>query len=176
MRKGILAEFDSPEAMLRAIRAIRERGYRRLDAFSPYAIDGAAEALGLERSPITWIVLPVALTGAATAYWIQWFCNALDYPIDVGGRQLHSVPAFIPVTFEMAVLSASLMGFFTYLFFCKLPELYSPIFDVPGFERASIDRFWVGVDERDPSFNVRDLESAFLELGALRVERAKERS
>jgi len=175
MRTGILGEFETPESMLGAIRALRARGYRRIDAFTPYPVHGAEEALGLSRSPLTWLVLPIALLGAATAYIVMWYCNAVDYPINVGGRPGHAAPAFIPVTFEMGVLSASLMGCLLFLALCRLPELYSPIFDVEGFERASIDRFWVGIDARDPSYNPVDLERALAELGASKIAVARER-
>lgn len=169
MRSGVLGEFTTPEAMIAAIVALRERGYRRIDAFSPYPVHGAEEAAGMPRSPLGWIVFPLGLLGAGVAYLLQWYCNAFDYPLNVGGRPPHSAPAFIPITFEMGVLSAAVGGLITYFALTQLPELWSPVFEVEGFERASIDRFWVGVDARDPGFDRLGVEQALTELGASRV-------
>jgi hypothetical protein len=175
MDTGYLGELLTPEDLLRAVGALRARGYRRIDAFSPYPVKGLEEALHLRRSPLTWRVLPVALLGAGFGYLIQLWCNGVDYPLDVGGRPLNSVPAFIPITFEAGVLAAAVSGCFLLFLLCGLPELYSPVFDVPGFERASIDRFWVGVDERDPSFNEVQTEVDLREIGAVSVGRARRR-
>ena len=172
MRAGVLGEFATPEAMVAALVGLRDRGYQRLDAFSPYPVHGAEEAAGMERSPLGWIVFPFALGGAATAYLLQWYCNAFDYPLNVGGRPPHSAPAFIPITFEMGVLTASVVGLIAYFVLTGLPELWSPVFEIEGFERASIDRFWVGVDVRDPRFEGAEVEQALAELGALRIGRA----
>ena len=169
MRAGVLGEFTTPEAMIAAIVGLRDRGYRRLDAFSPYPVHGAEEAAGMQRSPLDWIVFPFPLVGAGVAYLLQWYCNAHDYPLNVGGRPPHSAPAFIPITFEMGVLTAALVGMIVYLALTGLPELWSPVFEVEGFERASIDRFWVGVDAGDPRFDRAAVEQAFAELGASRI-------
>lgn len=169
MQRGLLAEFDSAGSMLLALSELRGRGYQRLDAFTPYPVHGLEQALGLRRSPLPWMVLPFAIGGIVLGYLIQWYCNAYDYPLDVGGRPPHSAPAFIPITFETMVLVTALAGFVLFLALARLPELWSPVFEVPGFERASIDRFWIGIDARDPalvrSLAERDLRS----LGALRV-------
>jgi hypothetical protein len=176
MDTGYLAELPTPEDLLRAVRALQGRGYRRIDAFTPYPVQGLEEALYLPRSPLNWCVLPIALAGAGIGYLLQYWCNGVDYPLDVGGRPLHSAPAFIPITFESGVLAASLTACFVWLLLCHLPQLYSPLFDVPGFERASIDRFWVGVDERDPWFNEVQTERDLRDVGALSVARAHRRS
>jgi Protein of unknown function (DUF3341) len=176
MRTGLLAEFATPDEMLHAIRELRRRGYKRLDAFTPYPVKGAEQALGLTRSRLGWMVFPIAMAGAGLAFLFQLWCNGHDYPINVGGRPLDSAPAFIPITFETGVLTASIAGVVIFLVLAGLPELYAPVFDVEGFERASIDRFWVGVDERDPMFDSARLERDVRELGALRVGSAKRRS
>jgi hypothetical protein len=172
MRTGLVAEFRTPEEMLHALRGLRARGYTELDAFTPYPVKGAAEALGLGRSKLNWIVFALGISGAGSAYLLEWYCNAYDYPINVGGRPLHSAPAFIPISFEMGVLAAALGGLFLFFLSAGLPELSSPVFDVEGFERASIDRFWAFVDERDPSFYPERAERDLNELGALRVASA----
>jgi Protein of unknown function (DUF3341) len=175
MNTGILGSFATPDALLRAVRDLRRRGYHRLDAFTPYPVKGLEQALGLSRSPLPKIVFPVAMAGAGLAYLVQLWCNGYDYPINVGGRPLDSVPAFIPITFESAVLVSSLAGVFVFLLLTSLPWLHAPVDDVEGFERASIDRFWVAVDDRDPRFSAVDLERELRDLGALSVGHARRR-
>ncbi len=176
MRTGMLGEFRTPEELLAAARELRKRGYRRLDAFTPYPIRGLEQALGLRRSPLGWILFPIALVGAVFGFFVQWYCNAFDYPLNVGGRPLVSTPAFIPITFEAGVLTAGLSGLFVFILLCRLPELYTPLSEVPGFERASIDAFFVGIDELDPSFNEVQAERDLQELGALTVNRVRWRA
>jgi hypothetical protein len=179
MHTGVLAEFRTPEEMLRAIAALRERGYRLLDAFSPFPVHGEEQALGLSRSRINWMIFPIAAAGAGFGYLVQWFCNAYDYPLDVGGRPPNSAPTFIPITFETAVLTASIAGVVLLLILCRLPLLYTPLFDVEGFERASVDTsvdtFWVGVDDGDPQFDEVELGRTLRDLGARTVARARRR-
>ena len=169
MRTGILAEFRTPEELIRAIVELRARRYKRLDAFTPYPMKAVLDALGLPRSKLNWLVFASGIAGAGLAYLIQWYANAYDYPLDVGGRPLHSAPSFIPITFEMGVLSAAVAGIVSFFIVARLPELYSPLFDVEGFERASIDRFWLGVDQRDPAFDPEALSRILTELGALYI-------
>jgi hypothetical protein len=170
MRGGLLAEFGTPDAALSAVHALREQGYRRIDLFTPFPLEGAEEALELRRSSIPIIVLVAGIVGCATAYVIQWWCNAVDYRLNVGGFPAHSGPAYIPVTFETTVLFACLAAFFGLFYFCGLPRLWDPLFEVPGFERASIDRFFLALDSDDELF---DRERSVEHLGAfgpLRVE------
>ncbi len=169
MIPGVMAEFSTPEALVAAARELRARGYRELDAFTPYPVHGLEQALGLRRSPLNWLVLPFAAFGAGAGYLVQWLCNAVDYPLNVGGRPPNSAPAFIPVTFEMGVLAGSLAAIVILFGLCRLPELSNPLFAVDGFERASIDRFWLAIGEADPALDpgaaARELEL----LGAARV-------
>ncbi|APR76323.1 ABC-type Fe3+ transport system protein [Minicystis rosea] len=176
MRKGYVGEFRTSDELLQAAAELRRRGYRELDAFTPYPIRGLEQALGLPRSRIARMIFPVAIAGAGLGYLIQLWCNAFDYPLNVGGRPLDSTPAFIPITFEAGVLTAGLSGLFILTLLCRLPDLYSPLVDVPGFERASIDTFWVGIDERDPSFNEVQIERDLRDLGAVTVARTRERA
>jgi hypothetical protein len=176
MHAGIVAELGTPEEAVRAVRELRRRGYRRLDAFTPYPVEGLEEAIGRPRSRLAWTVFPIAMAGAGAAYLVQLWCNAVDYPINVGGRPLQSVPAFIPITFETGVLVASIAGVVVFLVRCGLPALWAPVFDVEGFASASLDRFWVGVDDRDPRFDAAELERVLRELGAAKVALAKRRT
>jgi hypothetical protein len=163
-----MAEFDSPEALARAFERLERAGYTRLRAWSPYPVRATQDRL--PESPVPWVMLGAALFGGGFGYLLQWWCNAYAYPIDVGGRPLNSAPAFIPITFESAVLAASLAGFFAMLAYCGLPRLVHPVFEVDGVELASVDRFWLGVDDRDPRFD-EAVADDLAAMGALRCER-----
>jgi hypothetical protein len=175
MSIALLAEFDSAEALTTAAHALRASGYERLDAYVPYPIDELEDLLNLRRTRIPWIALGAGLTGAAGAYALQWFCNAYDYPLAVGGRPLHSGLAFVPITFETTILCAALATFVAFFMRGRLPEPWAPMFDVPGFDRASIDRFFLGVDARDARFDESDVRRALAGCHPLRVVRLGDR-
>jgi hypothetical protein len=141
--RGLLAEFPTPEALTGSILELRELGLVDLDVFTPYPLRDLEPLLGIKRSPIPRWMLAGGLTGALGAYLLQWWVAAISYPLDVGGRPLHSAPAFIPITFESGILAASLTGFVAVLLYARLFRLYDPVFEAPGFERASVDRFWI---------------------------------
>jgi hypothetical protein len=168
LRSGVVAEFDSAEALERAYGTLEREGYTRLASWTPYPAKGVLRRL--PESMIPWIMLGAGLFGGGFGYLLQWWCNARDFPIIVGGRPLNSAPAFIPITFESAVLAASVTGFLTMLAFSRLPRLYHPLFEIEGFGRAAIDRFWLGVDDTDPRFDA-SLPDRLTALGARRCER-----
>jgi hypothetical protein len=164
-----MAEFESGDALLRGLRALTACGLSRFDAFTPYEVHGLQEALGVRRSRLGWIALVAALAGGAGAYLLQWWINVVDYPLNIGGRPYHSAPAFLPITFEMAVLFGSTAAFLSVLVLGGLPRLWHPVFEVDGFERATIDRFWLAVDTGDAALDRVRNTSALEEAGALRV-------
>jgi len=170
MKAGLIGEWDAPEPLLAAIAQLRRAGYTRLDAYTPFPVHGLERALGLGRSPLPWIVFPVGLGAAIGAYVIQWYVNAVAYPINVGGRPPHAPPAFVPITFETMVLAASLFALAVLLYFARLPWLAHPIFEVDGFERATIDRYFLAVDACDPGFDRERTARALADAGALRVQ------
>ena len=156
MPKGIqtapalyLAEFATAEELLHAVRLLRAKGYTRLDTYSPYAVPGIAPLLPLRRSRLPVVVFVVGLLGAIASYAIQWYADAFDYPLNIGGRPAHAIPAFIVPTFEGTILSAALAAFLGVFVILRLPRLWKPVFEIDGFERATIDRFWVAIDRRD---------------------------
>jgi len=167
-----MAEFDTPEALEAAYDALTREGYTRLDTWTPYPIKSLVKAQ--PESSVGWIMLVAGLVGAALGYVIQWWVNVSAFRIDVGGRPLHSAPAFIPITFESAVLVSAVTGFVAMLWLNGLPRLHHPVFEVEGFERASVDRFWLGVDEADPEFDER-VTDELTRLGALRCARLGDR-
>ncbi len=169
MQAGIVAEFDTHERIVHAVREMRVEGYGALDAFTPYPMRDLENALGMRRSPICWVVFPMGLIAAALAYILQWWTNAVAYPLDVGGRPAHAALAFVPITFEMGVLFSALTAVLTLSVWSKLPALWQPVFDVPGFDRASIDRFFLWISQDDAAFHPTLSSNLLFELGAIRV-------
>jgi Protein of unknown function (DUF3341) len=140
---GIMAEFGTPEGLLCGLRELRALGFDQLDAFTPYPIREILPLLRVRRSPLPRWVLAAGLAGAASAYLLEWWCAAASYPVIVGGRPLHSAPAFVPIAFESGILAACVTAFVSVILYARLLRLYDPVFETPGFERASIDRFWI---------------------------------
>lgn len=171
MREGILAEFTRPEQLVAALHAVRARGYRRLDAYTPYPVSEVELLVVRGRSRLPVLVFLVGMAAAAGAYWLQWFLDAYLYPLDVGGRPPHLPLAFLIITFEMGVLFGSFAAFLGALWLAGGGRLWDPVFDVEGFERASIDRFFLELDRRDPLYDEREAMAQLDELGALRVVR-----
>lgn len=160
---GLMAEFDNPTALVAAARSARAKGYTRLDAYSPYPIEELNEALELHGNRLARIVLAGGALGLLAGYGLQYYVAVLHYPLNIAGRPLHSWPMFIPVAFEVTVLFASLAAFLGMLALNGLPRPYHPVFNVPGFSKASRNRFFLAIEARDPLFD-RERTAAFLEL------------
>jgi Protein of unknown function (DUF3341) len=150
---GLMAEFDSPSDLLNAARRAHEEGYRRMDAYSPFPVHGLAEAIGFKRTLVPLLVFLGGAVGGIGGYALQYWISAIDYPINVGGRPLHSWPAFIPVTFELTVLVAALAAVLGMLALNGLPRPYHPVFNVPAFELATRNRFFLCIEAADPRFD-----------------------
>jgi hypothetical protein len=166
---GLMAEFRTPEALLAAVRKAREAGYRRVEAYSPFPVEGLAEATGMKRNWVPPIVLAGGLAGGLGGYFMQWYSAVVSYPINSGGRPPHSWPVFIPVTFELTVLVAAIAGVVGMLFLNGLPRLTHPVFNVPEFDLASRNRFFLCLRSGEPKF-APDTTRRFLEdLQPLRV-------
>jgi hypothetical protein len=149
---GIMAEFRTPGALKAAVETASDAGYTRLDAFSPFPLRETAHRLGTRTTAIPWIALVAGLTGAAAQYGSQYWMNVVDYPLNIGGRPLHSWPAFVPATLIVAILWAGLATLLGLLLVLRLPRLHHPVFAVHGFERASQDRFFLCILSEDPLF------------------------
>jgi hypothetical protein len=150
---GLMAEFDKADALLAAARSARRAGFRDMDAYTPYAMEGLAEELGESKTRVPLVVLIGGLVGAGAGFLMQYWSMAVDYPLNAGGRPLNSWPAFIPVTFEMMILVASFSAFLSMLFLNDLPRPHHPLFNVPQFARASQDRFFLCIEATDPLFD-----------------------
>lgn len=151
---GLLAEFEGHEELLKATRRAHAEGYRRMDAYSPFPVEGLAEALGREYTAVPFFTLIGGMIGGLGGYFMEWYSMARLYPLNVGSRPHNSWPNFIPVTFELTVLIASLSAFLAVFVLNRLPELHHPLFNVPEFERASIDRFFLCIEAQDPKFSM----------------------
>jgi hypothetical protein len=166
---GLLAEFDSPETLLQAARRARTAGYRRLDAFTPFPVEGLAGALNLARPRISFVGLVGGFAGGAFALIMQCYTN-YDYPIDVGGRPLYALSAFAVVMFELTVLFSALSMMLAMLWQNGLPRLNYPVFGARRFHRASKDRFFLCVSGEDAEFDLRATSRFLEQAGALTVE------
>ena len=170
---GALAEFTTADAMVAATRRARAEGYTLMDAYSPYPIGEAADAMGYPKSEMGVAMFLGGLTGACAGFFMEYWCNTYGYGLNVGGRPYLSWPSFIPITFEMMVLTASLTGLFGLIAVCGLPCYYHPLFNSKTFDRASRDRFFLCIESADPKAAAEGAiqTRAFLSgLGAASVE------
>ncbi|HVU86478.1 MAG TPA: DUF3341 domain-containing protein [Pirellulales bacterium] len=158
---GLMVQFLTPDAVLAATRKARRAGYRLMDAYTPYTVEGLATELGMKRSRIPSVVLIAGLVGAATGFGMQYYAMAINYRFNSGGKPYNSWPAFMPVAFELMVLVASLAAFMTMIVLNALPHPNHPVFNVPEFVRASQDRFFLCIEAEDPLFDL-DKTAEFL--------------
>lgn len=150
---GLMAEFDTPEDLLAAARHAYADGYRRMDAYSPFPVEGLAEAMGIRRTHIPLLVLIGGIIGAIGGYLLQYYASVVSYPLNIGGRPLNSWPAFVPVTFEMTILIAALFAVLGMLALNGLPRPHHPVFNVSRFERASNDKFFLCIEASDRRYD-----------------------
>jgi hypothetical protein len=159
---GLMAEFEGPTELVAAARAAREKGYKRLDAYSPFAIEELSDVLHLHHNKLPLIVLLGGIIGGITGYLLQYYVTVIYFPINIGGRPLHSWPSYIIITFEMTILFAAISAVLGMLALCGLPMPYHPTFNVPRFALASRNRFFLCIEARDPLFD-RTATIEFLE-------------
>jgi len=150
---GVMAEFDSPSALVSATRAARAKGYRKLDAYSPFPIEELTEALHLHKNKLPLIVLGGGIIGGLTGFFLQYWIAVVYFPLNIAGRPLNSWPSFIIITFELTILFASLSAVFGMMALCGLPMPYHPVFNVPRFSAASRNRFFLCIESADPLFD-----------------------
>src|SRR5207244_6838236 len=147
-----MAEFDNASALVAAARRTHEAGYRRINGYSPYPIEELDEAIGFTRTALPLIVLAGGILGALGGFFMQYWIEVINYPLNVGGKPYNSWPAFIPITFETTVLCASFAAVLGMLMLNKLPQPYHPVFNAPNFALATRDRFFLVIEANDPKF------------------------
>jgi hypothetical protein len=174
MSAAFLAAFDTPERLLAAMRQVREAGHEPLDAFTPFPVAGLARALPPIRSNVRVAMLFVGLLVAAGFYLMQWWSAVYDYPLNVGGRPLNSWPVFLLAPFEVGVLAAAVAGIIAFCHACGLPRLHHALFEIPGFERATVDRFFLLARCAPLRGNDLELRHLLEREGALVVSQVRE--
>lgn len=177
MRKvyGIMAGFEEPEQLIEAARETRRHGFTKVDAYSPFPLEGLDEALGLRPSRVPLVFLLAGAAGALAAFSLQYYIARFDYPINVGGRPLNSWPAFIPITFELTVLFAGILGFIAVLAMNRLPMPFHPVFNSSSFvEHASQDRFYLCIEASDPKFDAESVKGFLHNLDPAEVHEIEE--
>jgi hypothetical protein len=166
---GVLAEFANAEELSRAARAATEAGYDRVEAYTPFPVEGLESALGMRGNRVPLATLLGGIAGGLGTYFLQWYSAVLDYPVNVGGRPLHSWPSFIPATFEITILGAALTGVVVMLLANGLPRLRHPLFEVPAFDLATRNRFFLCIRADSDRFDRRRADEFLAPLNPILV-------
>ncbi len=166
---GLMAEFRGPAELMKAARSAHAKGFRHMDAYSPFPVEGLSEALGSRHTNIPLYVLLGGIVGGVGGFFMQYYAAAIGYPINIGGRPLNSWPAFIPIMFELTILVAGLTAAIAMITMSGLPQPYHPVFNAPGFERATSDRFFLCIEASDPAFDVEATRGFLEELKPERI-------
>jgi hypothetical protein len=171
---GVMGEFETAKQLLHAVAKTRDAGYRNVDAYAPFPVEGLSEAMGLRRTMVPLVTLLGGLMGGLTGFGFQYWVNVISYPMNIAGRPLNSWPAFIPVTFELTILGASTFAVFGMLAMNKLPHPYHPVFNVARFSRATTDRFFICIEATDPKFRLSESARFLQNLNAVHVEEVRD--
>lgn len=167
---GLLAEFASAKDLFDGCEKVRDAGYKKWDAHSPFPIHGLSEAMGLGRSRLPWIVLCFGLCGAIGGFFLQIWANGIAYPLAISGKPVFNWQPYVPVTFELGVLLAALSTVGGMLALNQLPMHFHPLFGSRTFEKVTDDGFFISVESWDPKFSAADTERFLKQIGATHVE------
>lgn len=171
---GIVAEFETPDALVLACRKAHSAGYQLMDAYTPYPLEGIAEAIGFRKTEVPLLTLLGGILGGFTGFGLQYWVHTQAYPLNVGGRPMNSWPSFIIITFEMTVLFAGITAVVGMLGLNGLPQPYHPIFNHPRFSAASRDRFFLCIEADDPKFELGETRRFLEATGAIDVAEVAE--
>ncbi len=166
---GAAVEFDTPEELLAACERAYAEGFRRMDAYAPFPVEGLAEAIGYKRNKVAFCVLIGGICGAIGGFGLLEWITVVAYPHNVGGRPLNSWPAYIPITFECMILLSALTALISMFAMNGLPRPYHAMFNLPAFQRASVDKFFLCIESADPKFRAEDTLEFLRELGGREV-------
>ena len=164
---GVLAQFANASELSAAIERVRGDGFTSFDAFTPFPVDEVDECLQLKSTPMPWIILVGGILGGSSVYALEYWINLYSYPLNIGGRPLNSWPAFIPPTFEGAVMGASAFAVVGVILVCGLPRLHHPLFEIEAFKRASTDGFFLAVSSKDAKYDSVQLMGLLKQVGAM---------
>ncbi len=171
---AVLAEYDRPDAVLRAAEQVRDKGFKRFDVHTPYPVHGMDQAMGLRDSKVGWIVLVAGLTGCASALLMIWWMNGVDYPLIIGGKPAFAPLSAVPIVFELTVLLSAFGAFFGMLHLNRLPRHHHFVFSSDRFAKASDASFFLHVEAADPAFESDAVASLLSSAGATHVELVRE--
>ncbi len=166
---GIAAEYQTPEALMAAAYRVREAGYLKIDAYTPFPVEGMSQALDIKDKWILILMLLGGFVGVFNGLLLQYWGSVASYPLNIGGRPIISWPQMVVIMFELTILTSALTGVFSMIILNGLPELYHPMFNVPNFDRASQDRFFLCIEHKDKKFNVDEITSLLEKTGALHI-------
>jgi hypothetical protein len=167
---AVMGEFSDPHELVHAGRKIREMGYTKLDAMTPFPVHGIDDALGIPYSKLGWIVICIGLCGSATALLLIWWCGAINYPLVIGGKPLFDFTFSIPITFELTILCSAFASLIGMLALNGLPRLYHPSLNYRNAHRATDDKFLLVIEADDPKFHAQDTVEHMRSVGAVDVE------
>ena len=168
--RGVIAEFESPSALLKAAAMLRDAGYKKFDCHSPFPVHGMDEAMGLKRSPLGWLVGLSALIGTSGALALQWWTSSVDYPLIISGKPFFSYPAYVPVTFALGVLLAAITALVGMLALNGLPRFHHPVFNSKSIYKASDDAFLISIEAADRQFDEEKTAALLESVGGKELE------
>ena len=167
---GLLAEYDCAQALYKASERIRDKGFQNWDAMTPFPVHGLENAMGLKPSKLPWVVLLMGSAGAISMLLFVYWIAVVELPLNIGGKPLFSLPAFIPVIFEITILFSALTAVFGMFVFNKMPTYNHPVFQSKRFERVTDDRFFILIETKDPLFDRQQTKAFLEETGAVHLE------
>jgi len=171
---ALVAEFASAEELLVAAEKVSQEGYREVDAYTPFPVHGLSDALRFHDVKVPWFIICGGLCGGFFGFTLQWYTATIDYPLNVGGKPFNSLPSFFPVTFECTILFSALTALISMFALNGLPKPYHSIFNTPGFERASKDRFFLAIEKSDAKYDPEATRVFLASLSPLAVSEVEE--
>jgi len=166
---GLAAQFTSVDEIMQASERVRDAGYTKTDAYTPFPVEGLDEALGMEPTRLGWVVLAAGIAGGLGGFFMQWWANTTYFPLIIGGKPLNSWPNWIVIMYELTILSSAFTAGLVMIIRNGLPRPYHSIFNTPNFENASRDKFFLAIESRDKNFDLTQTRAFLESLGPERV-------